>query len=180
MDTTVVIWQNFSDHLRNFIRKKVGNQQDVEDLLQDVFVKVHTNLCNLKEQQKLQQWIFRIARNVINDYYRHTKRNMPNDAEEYYRFQMEEDDERDLTNCLLPFVDSLPEKYREAVELSELKGWKQQQVATHLGISLSGAKSRVQRGREMIKQQFVDCCNFSVNEKGKLIGAVKETCPNCD
>ena len=71
--STEVIWEECSLHLRRFILGRVHLEQDAEDVLQDVFVKIHNNLHSLKDEDKLEAWIFQIARNAIVDYYRLTK-----------------------------------------------------------------------------------------------------------
>lgn len=63
----------------------------------------------------------------------------------------------------------LPEKYRKAVRLADLEGMTQAQLADHLGLSLSGAKSRVQRGREQLKALLTECCKFEFDCRGQII-----------
>ena len=65
------IWQEFSDRLRLFILRRVRNENDTEDILQDAFWKIHNNLHTLKHGDKLEAWIYQIARNTIIEYYRH-------------------------------------------------------------------------------------------------------------
>ena len=76
----------------------------------------------------------------------------------------------------------LPEKYKESVELSEIKGNKHKEVAERLNISLPAAKSRILRGKEMIKQHFIDCCKFRLDDNGKLVGGdwPNENCDKCE
>ena len=165
--TTTLIWNEFSDYLLNFLRKRTRSDEDAKDLTQEVFLRIHKKLNSLSDEKKLKAWIFRIARNVLHDYYRqHDPMQALGD------FDVEAEDDADLyaqwNQCLQPFIKALPEKYRAAIELSELEGLKQQQVADALSISLSGAKSRIQRGREMLKTSFMDFCNFVMDEDGKL------------
>ncbi len=65
-------------------------------------------------------------------------------------------------------IQRLPETYREAVILSEIKGLTQKEVAQMQGTSLSGAKSRVQRGRALLKEMLADCCRLEFDHKGRL------------
>lgn len=143
-------------------------------------MRVHTKLHLLKDEQKLQAWIFRIARNSINDYYRKTKPHQPLGDFEIADDYDDTDLMREWSGCLEPFLKDLPEKYRTALELAEIKGMKQKEVAEKLGISYSGAKSRVQRGRELLKQGFIDCCKFALSDDGYLVGEPnREECPRC-
>ncbi len=74
----------------------------------------------------------------------------------------------ELSDCLQPMIQLLPDIYREAVILSELKGLKKKEVALMQGTSLSGAKSRVQRGRALLKEMLADCCRLEFDHNGRL------------
>jgi RNA polymerase sigma-70 factor (ECF subfamily) len=76
---------------------------------------------------------------------------------------------QDIDNCLMPMIWNLPDTYREAVMLSEIEGQTQKEVAEKIGISVSGAKSRVQRGRGMIKDMLLDCCKFEFDHQGNVM-----------
>lgn len=166
---TSLVWTKFSDYLRNFIAQKVSVQSDIDDILQEVFVKIHLNLGTLNNEEKLQSWVFAITRNTINEYFRKNKTYSDID-----NFEVPEDENIDqfdkLKDCLRPFIQKLPSKYRRPLYLSDVKGVKQSMIAKDLGITLSGAKSRIQRARELVKQQFTVCCNFVEGEDGKLSG----------
>jgi RNA polymerase sigma-70 factor, ECF subfamily len=83
---------------------------------------------------------------------------------------MEEPDARhELAQCLRPFIDSLPDHYREAVELSELRGLSQRETADRLGLSLSGAKSRVQRARQRLEELVLACCQVEFDSRGEIM-----------
>jgi len=163
-----IIWRKFSSKIKNFLLKRVSDVSIADDLLQEVFVKIHLGLPKLKDVDKVENWVFQIAYNQVNDYFR----KKPKLKVEELEIDMVSEDKssHDLHDCLTPFIASLPDTYRDAIVLSEVEGLKQKEVAKRLNISLSGAKSRIQRGRELIKQHFVDCCHFHLNEKGKLIG----------
>ena len=67
-------------------------------------------------------------------------------------------------------MNALPERYRVPLLLSELEGLPQKEVAKRLGLSLSAAKSRVQRGRERLKDIFSECCRFEIDGRGSVMG----------
>lgn len=171
MINSEIIWNKFSDKMKNFLLKRVGDQDIADDLLQEVFLKIHLKLPLLKEEKKVENWVFQIAYNQLKDFYRTQSKNKT-DQLENQEFLISEDThgKHELGDCLVPFIESLPEVYKEAVIMSEVEGLKQKEVAERLGISLSGAKSKIQRGRELIKQHFVDCCHFHIGEDGKLKG----------
>ena len=66
-------------------------------------------------------------------------------------------------------VGALPDAYRETLRLTEYEGLSQKQLSEQLGISFSGAKSRVQRARAKIKEQLLDCCHFELDHAGRII-----------
>ncbi len=169
MKVTENIWFEYHKKLSNFIRNRVSDSV-VDDILQDVFVKIHTQIHSLRNETKLESWLYQIARNAVTDYYRSKKpiEDLPDwikqpqpDKEEIIR--------RELSSCLEPLVKQLPDIYREAIQLSEIEGKTQKEVATAKNISLSGAKSRVQRGRVLLKTLFHDCCQIEINKNNQLV-----------
>jgi RNA polymerase sigma-70 factor (ECF subfamily) len=63
------MWEEFSGPLKSFIMKRVPSEADADDLLQEVFVKIHNNIEELKDDYKINAWVYRITRNTIADYY---------------------------------------------------------------------------------------------------------------
>ncbi|MBK9193209.1 MAG: hypothetical protein IPM77_17855 [Crocinitomicaceae bacterium] len=70
---TEIIWKNFANDLRKFILSRVKDADVAEDILQDVFVKIHLNLGKLKSESKLNSWLFQITRNAIIDFFQTNK-----------------------------------------------------------------------------------------------------------
>ena len=172
METTK-IWNEFSDSLKRFIISKVHNSEVADDLLQEIFIKIHLNISTLKKQESIKSWVFTITNNVINDYF---KKNAKTDIllSEIPSTENENKKEHSAIDCLKPLIKNLPTTYSQAMYLSEIKGLKQADVAQKLDISLSGAKSRIQRGRNLLKQGFMDCCDYKLNESGYLTGEHKD------
>ncbi|MEW6210855.1 MAG: RNA polymerase sigma factor SigZ [Acidobacteriota bacterium] len=166
MQATERIWQDYHNQLLSFIRRRVRDTDMAEDILQDVFVKIHSRLDTLAQSERVQNWLYRIARNAVIDHYRTRKEMEPLP---YDLPQTEPDDEtwRELERCVAPMIEMLPDRYRDAVMMSEIEGLPLKEVAARLKLSLPGAKSRVQRGRQMLKQVFLDCCRFEFDCRGK-------------
>lgn len=170
--TTADLWERFSSQLLGFIQRRVADPQEAEDLLQEIFLRIHTHIDTLQDEQRLAPWIYQVARNAIIDRHRTTRpwveldETIPANPEQD---GSEPDPAVELAAGLGEMVSSLPEKYRLAVEMSELEGMRQQEVAEKLGLSLSGAKSRVQRGREMLRQELLDCCHFEFDRRGNVM-----------
>lgn len=74
----------------------------------------------------------------------------------------------EVGDCLREMVQSLPSTYRKAMEMAEVEGVTQREVSERLGISLSGAKSRVQRGREKLKELLLDCCHVELDRRSNV------------
>lgn len=64
------IWADLHQELRSFIHKKVNDADLSEDLLQDVFLKIHQNIHALADSSKLTAWVYQITRNTIADHFR--------------------------------------------------------------------------------------------------------------
>lgn len=168
--TTERVWEEFHPKLKQFVLRRIPDEQSGEDILQDVFLKIHTRIDTLRNEEKLQSWIYQIARNAIADYYREHRATL--ELSEAPAL-LEEPGDDDIVNELIPsikaMVDSLPADYREALLLTEYQGLTQRELAEKLGLSLSGAKSRVQRAREKLKTMLLDCCHFEFDRRGKVI-----------
>jgi len=165
------VWTTFHERLLRFIRKRVANEHDAEDVLQDVFLKIHQRIDQLQDAEKLPAWVFQIARRSVIDYYR-ARSSTPEQADlpdELAEHREPEPTSADVADCLAPMIERLPEPYRQAVVMTELEGRTQRELAESLGLSVSGAKSRVQRGREHLKTMLLDCCHFAFDQRGRVI-----------
>jgi RNA polymerase sigma-70 factor (ECF subfamily) len=177
--TTKQVWTSYSEDLKRFIISKVKDITIADDILQDTFIKIHTKLHTLKDITKLKPWCFTVARNSILDHWKSTNKtfeiaNFEADTEITENLHTEKD-------CLRGILKNLPEKYRDPIFLSDIKGLKQQEVADQLNLTLSTTKSQIQRARKLIAQGFMDCCGFVINKEGNLVGKIqeKEDCKVC-
>jgi RNA polymerase sigma-70 factor, ECF subfamily len=166
------IWKEFHLRLKSFIVTKVNNPADVDDIIQEVFIKIYTRINTLKDPGKLEAWIWQITRHTIIDYYRRTKTNPAvNQSIFDDAAQAEENTDGALEKISVgieELIDTLPEKYRVALRKTHIEGLKQSELAEYLNISLSGAKSRVQRGRELLKEVLLECCQFEFDSAGTM------------
>lgn len=169
MKTTEHIWTEYHNRLSAFISGRVDTDA-VEDIIQNVFIKIHTQIHSLHDEKKLESWLFQITRNTIIDYYRSNKSSI--ELPEWLESNKTEEADiirHELSACLIPMIERLPDKYRLAVHLSEIQQKTQQEVADLEKVTLSGAKSRVQRGRALLKTMLNDCCELEINNKKQLI-----------
>jgi RNA polymerase sigma-70 factor, ECF subfamily len=170
------IYNDFHTRLYRFIVRRVPDADTAEDVLQDVYLKIHAHISGLRDKDRLESWIYQIARNAIIDTYR---RDRPQDElPESLACPLDEEPEAvsELASSVQEMLACLPHIYRQALELTELQGLSQVELADKLNISVSGAKSRVQRGRQKLKQAFLDCCHFEFDRLGKVM----DYRPKCD
>jgi RNA polymerase sigma-70 factor (ECF subfamily) len=180
--STEQIWEALSEKLRAFLRNRVSDAQVAEDLLQETFLRLHKKLDDIDDEQRLTAWVFQIARNLVIDHYRSKARKVTITLEEDIETPTDEGGNLNelVEGWLTAMIAQLPNTYRDAVELYELKGMPQQQIAETLGISLSGAKSRVQRGRDKLKALLFDCCSFERDRRGNIIGYIQNNRSDSD
>ncbi len=177
MNATIeTIYNDFHSKLKSFVVGRVSDADTAEDILQDVYLKIHSKIDGLRESDRLESWVYQITRNAIIDYYRRAR---PQD-ELSDSLASPLDDEPDavsqLASSVKGMLNCVPEKYRQALELTELQGLSQVELATRLELTVSGAKSRVQRGREKLKEAFLDCCHFEFDRLGRVV----DYHPNCE
>ncbi|MEX0721416.1 MAG: RNA polymerase sigma factor SigZ [Balneolaceae bacterium] len=172
---TESIWKNFHDQLLAFIVSKVGNRELAHDLLQEVFVKIHLNLPSLKSSDALSSWVFSIARNVIIDNHRKAKveQKMEREVQSFFYDDSESSKPDEYCEeCLQPFIDELPPEFKEAILATDLGSLTQKEYAEQIGLSYSGLKSRVQRGRKQLNTLFSNCCtqrDLTQTTRGKIL-----------
>ena len=170
--TTEHVWEAFHTPLLQFILKRVHDEATAEDLLQEVFLRVHQQVETLKDARKLESWLYQIARNAIIDYYRSSRPTISLEASDALHLPEDQPDD-DIISELFPavraMVRSLPEHDRQALILTEYQGLTQKELSERLSLSFSGAKSRVQRAREKLKQQLLACCHFELDHRGHVI-----------
>lgn len=173
-----VLWAQFSSALRSFIYSKVKNSADTEDILQNVFVKIHNNICSLKDDSKIKSWIYQIARNLIIDYFRNSNRTREGELilEEFASSSTSNESMNEAISDMIKMMDSLPQEYCEALCLVEIEGVSQKEFAEKKGISYSGAKSRVQRARSMLKDMLLNCCHYQFDKYGTVFDIQPKCC----
>jgi RNA polymerase sigma-70 factor, ECF subfamily len=173
--STDTVWAHLSTDLRQFIRRRVSDDDAADDLLQETFLRIHRKLGTLRDSDRLAVWVYQIARNVVRDHHRSAASSMlalgdadPAGADP----AVEGDQHSSLLPCggvqwLDHMIETLPPGYREAVRWAEIEGQSQQEVAHKFGMTLSGAKSRIQRGRMFLRQALEECCHLQLDHAGR-------------
>ncbi|MCX2739617.1 RNA polymerase sigma factor SigZ [Pontibacter anaerobius] len=169
----------YEAQLRGFVLKRVQDKEETDEILQQLYLKLYKNCEQLQGVHNLKAWLYQITRNTVHDFFRESGRRQPlhPEAEFAEPEEMPERNRQEVEALVEPLISLLPAEYAEALRLSELEGMSQKDIAERLGISYSGAKSRVQRGREKLKQLFLECCHLELSHNGQLLGAeVKADC----
>jgi RNA polymerase sigma-70 factor (ECF subfamily) len=177
--TVEAVWRELHDQLLRFIARRVRTPEDAEDILQEVMLRIHRHGGDLEHADRIASWVYRIATNAIADHYRTpARRELPSgqgtevpetDDAPAATVSTEPDAAElraELAGCIAPLIARLPEMYREALELTEFEETTQVRAAAQLGLSVSGMKTRVQRGRGQLKDLLLECCQVELDSRG--------------
>ncbi|MFA9457403.1 RNA polymerase sigma factor SigZ [Halalkalibacter sp. AB-rgal2] len=164
------LWLQFHEPLKKFVTQRVSDPANAEDIIQEVFMKITAHINTVKDEEKILPWIYKLTRNTIIDYYRKQKPStkLP-DQIEVHDVSTDPNFNSELAMCITPMINQLPAIYKEAIKLTQLDGMSQKKLSEHLGLSFSGAKSRVQRGKKNLKKILTNCCHIESDRYGNII-----------
>lgn len=172
------IWAEVGTSLERFVARHISDRHQAEDVVADVLLRIHEHLGSVDDHERITAWVFRIARNAITDHYRRTARRREDlgtddglPAGDSADGWVEDQGTvlSDLASCIRPLIDALPTDYRRALELTDLQGHTQAEAARIEGVSVSGMKSRVQRGRRLFAAMVRNCCEVTTDSRGELV-----------
>jgi RNA polymerase sigma-70 factor (ECF subfamily) len=170
-------WSEFAGELRAFIGRRVSRPEDADDILQLVALRLTQNAGVERDRQTLLAWLYTVTRNAITDHYRSAvhRREVATDSvpEEPASDVIDEDGGTEqalagLARCVRPLLRLLPDDQAAAVELVDLGGVSQVDAARTVGLSVSGMKSRVQRGRRGLQEAIAACCQVQLDARGAV------------
>ncbi|HEV8283623.1 MAG TPA: sigma-70 family RNA polymerase sigma factor [Chitinophagaceae bacterium] len=171
--TSLQIWEEHNEKLKTFICNKLNGDDHCHDILHDVFLKIKEKEDRIKGIEQPASYMIKMAQNAVIDFYRSQKK-ATQPLQDDHIIVEESSSEIQLADCcLLSFIKALPPQYSEALILTELEGFSQKQLAEKLNISYTGAKSRVQRARRMLKDAILACCPYKFDKYGNIIGCCK-------
>ncbi|TXT36826.1 MAG: RNA polymerase sigma-70 factor ECF subfamily [Comamonadaceae bacterium] len=167
MNCLTTAWTAHAPELRGWFRHRVGNTALADDLLQDLFLKALRQGERFCDVRNARAWLFEVARNLLADHLRlaHHMVELPEDL------SAQEDDTATvdtLSVCLPRVLSELSPEDREAITLCDLQGMAQAEFAQLKGLSLSAAKSRVQRARVRLHAQMSQACQVKLDEVGRV------------
>lgn len=185
-------WELFRARLLDYVGRRLDDPAEAEDLVQEVLARVSARLPELRTKEHLLPWLYRVTRNALIDHYRARGRRQPSVALDTATDtgptavevgDVEEDPGAEaraaLARCVAPMLATLPPPYREALYRVELLGERQVDVAGELGLGISALKSRVQRGRKLLRDAFADCCALERDSAGGVVGFERRDGSGC-
>lgn len=179
------VWHRFAEELHGFVARRIADHDRVQDVVAEVLLRVHRRIDEVRDPASLAAWLFTIARNAVTDEYRRASRRpvpvggvadaqvlgpegslggVAPSADAWVDDQA--DVLRELSRCLRPLLAELPDVQREALQMVELDGLTQVEAARRAGVTTSGMKSRVQRGRRQLLALVQRCCTVELDGRG--------------
>lgn len=170
------IYDQYYQRVRKFIIHTVRNDWVADDLVQETFIRINNNLEDLRDTAKLQSWIFRIAHNICQDYFRHQGKSANLGLEEVSEETVpskapttqKEMEQGQMRKCVFGLVSRLPESLRSVIILSDISEFNQREIAEILGITVENVKIRLHRARKRLKVLLKEHCVFERDERNVL------------
>ena len=176
--------------IRAFVLSRVKERAIADDITQETLLRLTRRLHTLRDSERLEAWVFQIARNAVTDHFRGSKESEPFDeeshvsaleSEKHHPMAREDERLREAVGAYLrSVVENLPEPYRGALQLTELEGVSQVELAGKIGLSVSAAKSRVQRARAMLRAEMERCCRWETDGYGAVLDVQPKSADCCD
>lgn len=173
----LIKWEELNDQLLNFIRKRIENSEDAEDMLQEVYIKVHNNINTLRDEEKMVSWIYQITRNTIKNCYKTCYRIKSVEYEEDHGEAIdiyEDNFNPEIVESMKRFLGELSEDYQEIIRLHDFEGLTHKEIGQRLGISENTSKSKLKRGKERLRRLLDDCCTFQIDRYGNVLDYQKK------
>lgn len=166
---------NLARAVHSFVKARVRDRSDADDITQEALLRLYRNVHTLRDAGALEGWAFQIARSAIADHYRRpSQRATPIDPAEAAELLGGVDDLPDqdpaveFAGCVSSLLARVPDGYRRALELTDVSGLTQSRAAEELGLTTSGMKSRLQRGRRLLREEVERCCRVALDSRGAL------------
>ncbi len=187
------IYDAFQPKILRYLARWVG-EDEAEDLTQEVFVKVGQALENFRGESKLSTWLYRIATNAALDrlrspsFQRITQNGISNIPVEHVEAEIADRNawtgekvpvpeqqivRKEMNECILGFMEKLPENYRTVLMLGEFEGLRNNEIAEILGVTLGTVKIRLHRARERLREELAANCDSSWVEENEFLPDLK-------
>lgn len=177
---TEIIWNKFNAPLRAFINGKVQDNQLTEDILQETFIRIHSKIDSLKDETKIQSWVYQIANNLVMDHFRKSQKFSTEEIknEDVIEIGIEDAMSEALAD-MIKFMDELPAEYCDSLCKTELGTMSMAEYAEYAGISYTAAKTRIFRAKHMLKDMLMKCCHYQFDKYGTVLEISPAKCCCC-
>jgi RNA polymerase sigma-70 factor, ECF subfamily len=162
------IWEEYKSSLLGYIQKRVDNNDDAKDILQDVLLKSYQFCSKGKTVLHLKSWLYKITQNTIIDYYKKANKNIPFDIDPVYE-ESEQSLIGEASEYIKVLLKLLPDEYAIPLYMCDLEEIDQKTISQKLNLTLPNTKSRIQRGRVKLKERFLECCIVAFDDKGEMV-----------
>ena len=156
-----VLVDNHRQFLR-FLERRLGDRELAEDVLQAAFVRGLERAEQLRDDESVVAWFYRMLRNAIVDHHRRTgrtDRKLDAVARELDAAEEPLPDDRDaICQCVARLVDTLKPEYATAIRRVELDGLAVKDFAEELDVTANNAAVRLHRARKALREQLRRCC----------------------
>ncbi len=182
--TSERLWHEFQARIHAWFRTRTDSTT-ADDLTQETFLRIHQGLGRLRDEDRVAAWVFQIARNVWIDHGRReaARPTTPLQDEPVAQPESASNLNEVVGGWFEGFLNEMPSDQAQAVRLADLQGRKQSELAAELGLSPSGLKSRVQRGRHQLRSMLLECCELERDGSGNVLDYRPRThakdCPCC-
>lgn len=177
---TEILWKRFNVPLRAYIIGKVKDTHIAEDILQETFIRIHSNIGSLKDATRTQAWVYQIAHNQVMDHFRKSQKvsndTMVDDKADEIN---PEDSMSEALSDMVKMMDDLPAEYCDSLCSTELGSMSISEYAASAGISYTAAKTRIFRAKRMLKDMLMQCCHYQFDKYGTVLDISPAGCCCC-
>lgn len=175
MKCLMIAWEQNERELRGWLIKQLVNRDDADDLMQELFLKALRHETRFCDMENARAWLFTVARNALTDRARLSKTQIEL-PDELAVAEFETPAVEMLSQCLPRALSEMSAEDAEAISLCDIEGMNQEAFAQAKGLSLPGAKSRIQRARKRLRSHLETACRVRFDDAGKVCCFV----PRCD
>ncbi len=158
----------YQHRLAHLVGRYIRNPEEIEDIVQESFIKAYRGLANFRGESAFYTWLYRIAINTTKNHLVSAGRRVPDqgvDASEAEQFEsgtlLQEPDTperqvltREIESAVHEAIESLPAELKEAITLRELEGLSYEEIAEVMDCPIGTVRSRIFRAREAIDRRL--------------------------
>lgn len=178
--STAVDWSVFYTRLHAFVAARVRQASDTDDLVQLILARA-LEKGGTTAIDNAPGWLFGIARNAIADHHRTRARTLLREADALDAdppLGSSSDERAAVIACMEPLLAALPGETAQLLRWADMEERSMQRIAESLGITLTAAKSRVQRARKDFIKTTRQCCAIQLDARGRVTSLTPKQNPS--